>query len=46
MDTQDPTVAEIFPTPLTGRLVALEPLGHQHCAGLQEAVRDGELWEL
>lgn len=46
MDTQDSADAEIFPTPLMGRLVALEPLGHQHCAGLQEAVRDGELWEL
>lgn len=31
---------------LSGRLVSLEPLGHEHCAGLQEAVRDGRLWEL
>lgn len=41
-----PGAAEIAPIELAGRLVALEPLSPEHCDGLQEAVRDGELWEL
>ena len=31
---------------LSGQQVCLEPLQAGHCAGLQEAVRDGELWRL
>ncbi len=31
---------------LSGQQVRLEPLQASHCAGLQEAVRDGELWRL
>ena len=42
MDSAD----AITSVPLTGRLVALEPLSQDHCAGLQEAVRDGRQWEL
>ena len=38
-----PAIASV---PLTGRIVALEPLDQEHCAGLQEAVRDGRQWEL
>lgn len=34
------------PVTLTGRLVALEPLSHDHRAELEDAVRDGELWNL
>ncbi|MEO8003149.1 MAG: GNAT family N-acetyltransferase [Arenimonas sp.] len=31
---------------LKGRSVSLEPLAIDHVAGLQEATRDGELWQL
>src|SRR5579883_3507620 len=34
------------PITLSGEVVTLEPLGPHHCADLQEAVRDGELWSL
>ncbi|QPF75031.1 GNAT family N-acetyltransferase [Roseateles sp. DAIF2] len=34
------------PLTLTGRHVRLEPLAPEHEAGLQDAVRDGELWRL
>lgn len=33
-------------TTLSGRYVELVPLSKQHCDGLMEAVRDGELWRL
>lgn len=31
---------------LAGRHATLVPLAHEHLAGLQEAARDGELWQL
>jgi N-acetyltransferase len=31
---------------LQGKHVSLEPLSHEHSAGLQTAARDGELWNL
>ena len=31
---------------LDGTRVALEPVGHQHLAGLASAIRDGRLWEI
>lgn len=34
------------PVTLTGRLVRLEPLTHEHHDELCDAVRDGELWRL
>ncbi len=34
------------PGTLTGRLVTLEPLSHEHREGLADAVRDGEMWRL
>jgi RimJ/RimL family protein N-acetyltransferase len=34
------------PVTLTGDLVALEPLSHEHHDGLMAAARDGELWKL
>ena len=34
------------PITLTGQYVRLEPLALSHLAGLQEAVKDGELWRL
>ncbi|MFP5346083.1 MAG: GNAT family N-acetyltransferase [Actinomycetes bacterium] len=34
------------PVTLTGDLVTLEPLSHEHHDGLVEAARDGELWNL
>ncbi|WP_413248549.1 GNAT family N-acetyltransferase [Sinomonas flava] len=34
------------PVTLCGLLVTLEPLSREHCAELEEAVRDGELWNL
>ena len=34
------------PLTLTGQCVRLEPLALSHLAGLQEAVKDGELWRL
>jgi RimJ/RimL family protein N-acetyltransferase len=36
----------IGPLTLTGKLVTLEPLAHEHHDGLVDAVRDGRLWEL
>lgn len=36
----------LAPVTLTGRLVTLEPLSHDHHEGLVDAVRDGELWRL
>lgn len=35
-----------LPGTLTGRLVTLEPLSHEHHDGLVAAARDGELWNL
>jgi N-acetyltransferase len=37
---------QITPTVLEGRGIRLEPLGHQHTAGLAAAAADGELWKL
>ena len=34
------------PTTLRGAHARLEPLSHDHLAGLTEAVKDGELWKL
>lgn len=34
------------PVTLTGKIVRLEPLTHEHAPGLIEAVQDGKLWEL
>jgi N-acetyltransferase len=34
------------PVTLRGEHARLEPLSHDHCAGLVEAVKDGELWKL
>jgi RimJ/RimL family protein N-acetyltransferase len=34
------------PTTLRGAHARLEPLSQDHCAGLTEAVKDGELWKL
>jgi RimJ/RimL family protein N-acetyltransferase len=34
------------PTTLRGPHARLEPLSHEHCDGLTEAVKDGELWKL
>ena len=34
------------PGTLSGRLVTLEPLSHEHRDGLAEAARDGEMWRL
>jgi RimJ/RimL family protein N-acetyltransferase len=31
---------------LEGQFVRLEPLEHRHCAGLRDAIVDGELWQL
>lgn len=39
-------MAFLEPVTLTGRLVTLEPLSHDHRAELEDAVRDGELWKL
>jgi RimJ/RimL family protein N-acetyltransferase len=39
-------VIELRPTTLQARGVRLEPLGHEHVAGLREAAQDGELWRL
>lgn len=39
-------VTFLEPVTLRGRLVSLEPLSMEHRAGLEEAVRDGELWNL
>lgn len=36
----------IQPITLTGEHVVLEPLSLEHLAGIQEAVKDGELWKL
>ncbi len=37
---------QLSPITLTGQHVRLEPLAMAHLTGLQEAVRDGELWKL
>ena len=34
------------PVSLRGQHARLEPLSHDHCNGLTEAVKDGELWSL
>ncbi len=39
-------MAFLEPVTLTGGLVVLEPLTHDHHDGLVEAARDGDLWEL
>ena len=39
-------MAFLEPVTLTGGLVVLEPLTHDHHDGLVEAARDGKLWEL
>jgi RimJ/RimL family protein N-acetyltransferase len=36
----------LSPVTLTGKLVTLEPLSHDHHGDLVDAVRDGRLWEL
>jgi RimJ/RimL family protein N-acetyltransferase len=41
-----PSVPFLRPVTLTGRLVVLEPLAHEHHDGLVDAARDGELWNL
>jgi RimJ/RimL family protein N-acetyltransferase len=41
-----PSPGHIVPVELAGRHVRLMPLAQEHCAGLVEAVRDGELWRL
>lgn len=43
---EDAPAVAIGPVTLTGRLVRLEPLGHEHHDGLVEAVQDGRQWEL
>ena len=39
-------MAWLEPITLRNGRVTLEPLAHQHCDDLIEAVRDGELWRL
>jgi RimJ/RimL family protein N-acetyltransferase len=39
-------VTTLEPVELSGGIVRLEPLSHDHEAGLVEAVRDGDLWKL
>lgn len=39
-------MAFLEPITLAGRLVTLEPLARSHAAQLEDAVRDGELWNL
>ena len=34
------------PVSLSGPHAQLKPLSHEHCEGLTEAVKDGELWKL
>src|SRR3984893_19410467 len=34
------------PISLSGPHAQLKPLSHDHCEGLTEAVKDGELWKL
>jgi RimJ/RimL family protein N-acetyltransferase len=36
----------LSPVTLTGEIVRLEPLSHDHTADLVEATKDGELWKL
>jgi len=36
----------LAPVTLEGHGIRLEPLGHEHAAGLAEATADGKLWEL
>jgi RimJ/RimL family protein N-acetyltransferase len=40
------TMPFLEPVSLHGRHARLEPLSHDHCEGLIEAVKDGELWRL
>src|ERR1700680_2448252 len=39
-------MAWLEPVSLRGPHARLEPLSHDHCEGLTEAVKDGELWKL
>jgi RimJ/RimL family protein N-acetyltransferase len=39
-------MTEKFCVPLRGRFVVLEPLTRSHVDGLEDAVTDGELWQL
>lgn len=39
-------VSFLEPSTLTGDIVTLEPLSHDHHDGLVEAVKDGDLWDL
>ena len=39
-------MAWLEPVSLAGKHVRLEPLSHDHRAGLADAVKDGELWRL
>lgn len=39
------TTAPLTPLTLTGELVRLEPLSHDHTDGLLEALRDGTMWD-
>ena len=39
-------MAWLEPVTLQGPHARLEPLSHDHCDGLIEAVKDGELWKL
>ena len=45
-DDQAPSPGHFVPVELVGRHVHLVPLAQEHCAGLVDAVRDGELWRL
>jgi RimJ/RimL family protein N-acetyltransferase len=42
----EPPINEFRAIPLTGQHVTLLPLTMDHCDGLAEAARDGELWRL
>ncbi len=46
LDQSVPVSAFTTSVTLSGRHVRLEPLSHQHVAGLQAACADGELWKL
>ncbi|HXO67595.1 MAG TPA: N-acetyltransferase, partial [Bradyrhizobium sp.] len=39
-------MAWLEPVTLQGPHARLEPLSQDHCDGLTEAVKDGELWKL
>lgn len=45
-DDETPSPGHFVPVKLAGRHVCLVPLAQEHCAGLVEAVEDGELWRL